>query len=352
MSHAGDTSAPDGPTIRAFVASKLGITRIEVAGDEVRGYALVEECTATDVTATADGRIAVATPQGVLLGDGEEFEASGFGAAVAVGGDPLMAASPKGHVGKLVDGEWERIASLGADVAAIDGDLIATDEGVFRVTADGVEHVGLDRATDVATAGVPHAAAQTGLYKLGAGWMKVADGPFDLVVTDATTVEAGVLRRAHAATPDQLYVYDGEEWGPWHIPVASPVVGIGYAEAVYAVSEDGTLISAKEGEWRTRSLGLSGVTGLVVQPLPETEDGTDEDDDGSREDDDGSQEDGDLSHGDNDGSDDDDTADPSGESEDTPMGDDEALLSQGERKRDDGEPDTPADADEPVEENA
>lgn len=262
-SGAGETA------FRAFVASRLGITVVEVEADEVVGYALVHEGSVADLTQTADGSVAIATPKGVLIGDDAEFESTGFDAAVAVGGDPLLAADANGKIAMQTDDGWEVVGSLPHQVNAIDGDLIATDGGVYRLSDDRLEHVGLDTATDVSAVAVPHAATATGLYKLGAGWMHQADGSFTIVSGDPTTAEAGVLQRAHAATDEQLFVYDGEEWGPWHIPVAEPVTGIGYADAVYAVSEGGTLITAKGGEWRTRSLGISGVTGLVVQPMEE-----------------------------------------------------------------------------------
>lgn len=319
MSTPEDESVSASPAVEAFVGSKHGVTEIEIVGDEVVEYALVHDCTTRDLATMADGSVAVAASADVFVevvddgraektdtersedddaeliaaseeseaddgnGDGDAetaereqedeaddedekaFVGTGFGPAVAVGGDPLLAASPRGDISRLVDGEWDPVGTLSADVNAIDGDLVATDDGVFRVTEGGIQHVGLERAADVSTAGIPHAATERGLFKLGAGWMAVAEGTFTLVEADDATADAGVLRRAHAATPDQLFVFDGESWGPWHIPVDAPVTGFGYDEAVFAVSEDGTLITAYEGEWQTRHLGLSGVTGIVVR---------------------------------------------------------------------------------------
>lgn len=253
--------APTG--VRVVVGSRHGLTAIEVVDDEVRDYALVHEDAVRDLSRRPDGTVAAATEVDVVLGV-EEFEPTGFGPAVAVGGDPLLAAAPGGDIARFTGTEWEPIGTLSNRVNAIDGDLLATEDGVFRVTEGGIQHVGLDGAADVSTPGIPHAATDSGLYKLGAGWMTVEEGDFTLVSADPASAEAGVLGRAHAATPDQLYVYDGEEWGPWHIPVDAPMMGIGYADAVYAVSADGTLITATESEWRTRHLGLSGVTGIAV----------------------------------------------------------------------------------------
>lgn len=257
------------PAFRVYVGSGFGVTVLEVAGDQVGGYALAHDCTAVDVAHAGDDVVAVATPETVLVGDHEAFEPTGFGAAVAVGGDPLLAASPDGEIGRLTDEGWDPVGTVPATVHAIDGDLLATDDGVFRVTEGGIEYVGLEDARDVSTVGIPHAATETGLYKLGAGWMTELEGAFTLVEGDPQSATGGVLKRAHAATAEQLFVYDGTEWGPWHIPVDAPVAGIGYGEAVYAVSEDGTFIAAADGEWRTRHLGLRDVTGLVVRPMEE-----------------------------------------------------------------------------------
>ena len=257
------------PACRAYVASGFGVTVLEVVGDRVEGYALVHECTATDVADAGDGSIAVATPETVLVGDRDGFEPSGFGAAVAVGGDPLLAASPEGDVERLDEDGWETVGTVETTVHAIDGDLVATADGVYQVRDTDLEYVGLEHVRDVSAVGSPLAATDTGLYELGPGWTKVEDGAFTLVTGDADSVEAGKLERGHAATDDRLFVLADGEWGPWHIPVGAPVVGIGYGEAVYAVSEDGTFITAMDGEWRTRSLGISGVTGLVVRPMEE-----------------------------------------------------------------------------------
>lgn len=266
---AGPETGAGGTAFRAFVASRLGITVIEVEAEEVVGYALVHDGSVADVAETPAGSIAAASPNGVLVGDAEEFENTGFSSVVAVGGDPLLAADAKGKIARRTADGWTVIDSVPETVNAIDGDLIATDAGVYQLAEDRVKHVGLEGAADVSAVAVPHAATASGLYKLGAGWMHQADGAFHIVGADQPTAEPGVLERAHAATEDQLFVFDGEAWGPWHIPVAAPIRGIGYADAVYAVSEDGTLITAKGGEWRTRSLGVSGVTGLVVQPMEE-----------------------------------------------------------------------------------
>jgi hypothetical protein len=257
----GTDAAPVG--VEVFVGSKHGVTAIEVVDGEVVDYALVQDDTVRDIARTKDGTVAAATDSDVVLGR-EEFEPTGFGPAVAVGTEPLLAAAATGDVARWTGEEWDPIGTLAGSVNAIDGDLVATDEGVCRVTDGGIQHVGLEGARDVSTAGIPHAATDAGLYKLGAGWMTVAEGAFTLVAADRDTAEAGVLGRAHAATRDQLFVYDGDAWGPWHIPVDDPVTGIGYADAVYAVSADGTLITATAEEWRTRHLGLSGVAGIAV----------------------------------------------------------------------------------------
>ncbi|MFB6113142.1 MAG: hypothetical protein ABEJ58_03435 [Halodesulfurarchaeum sp.] len=261
MTASGERSGTQADSgVRVLVTSGFGVTVLDVAGDSVERYALVEDCTALDVTRVGS-RVAVATPDDVLVGDGSEFEESGFGPAVAVGGDPLLAADPSGNLSRL-GVEWESIGSLDTNVTAIDGDLVGTEDGVFRVVDGDVEHVGLSDVTDVAAGGIPHAATEDGLYKLGAGWMRVLEGSFTLVAAASESEET--LRRAHAATAEELFQFDGEDWTRWHIPVDSPVAGIDYGESVYAVFEEGTMITVADGEWRTRSLGLRDVTGLLV----------------------------------------------------------------------------------------
>ncbi|WP_226482124.1 HVO_0234 family beta-propeller protein [Natrinema amylolyticum] len=278
--------------ITAYVASEIGVVRVSVAGDTVGEFGLCERCTARDVAATRDA-VAVATDEDVRVlaleegaepetGNGatdaaatdETFVGTGFGPAVAVGYDDdgdLIAADSNGRVACRAAGadEWTTLEDeTVAAVRAIDGDLVGTDSGVYRVHEGGLDHAGLTDIRDVSAAGVPLAATVDGLYKLGNGWMEIREGQFDVVAADPRS-EPGRLVRAHAVAGDTVYEYasDDDEWRERASDRSrGRIVGVGYGDAVYAVTESGTFLSASEGEWRTRTLGITGVTGLAVPP--------------------------------------------------------------------------------------
>lgn len=239
-------------TTTAYVASGAGVARVEVSADIVGEFTLAERCTARDV-AGADGRLAVATTEDVLVGDGDGLEATGFGPATAVGYDEggLLAAGD-GRLARYDDG-WEPLADL-ADVRAIDGGLVAAADGVHRT--DGT-HVGLDAAADVASADGPLAATDAGLFYLANGWMSALEGAFDVVAAGP----AG----AYAAAGEVLYERDAS--GSWHavaLPLEQAIAGVAVDEATYVVTATGTfLVDAGDG-WRRRSLGLPEVAGVAV----------------------------------------------------------------------------------------
>ena len=244
---------------------------MRAAGDTVGEFGLCERCDAVDVAATADG-IAVATDDDVELlepaADATDVElvGTGFGPAVAVGanGSELLAAGPGGRIASRVDDEWQTLSDdFEPTVRAIDGDLLATDRGVYRVHDGELDHAGLTDVRDVSAAGVPLAATADGLYKLGNGWMEALEGPFEVVVADPRS-EPGSLRRAHAVSEGAAYDYaaDVGEWGELDVP--GEIVDVGYADAVYAVTADGRFLAATDGEWRSQVLGIDGVGGLAV----------------------------------------------------------------------------------------
>jgi hypothetical protein len=98
------------------------------------------------------------------------------------------------------------------------------------------------------------AATAAGLYALGNGWMEELSGPFHLVAGDG--------ERVHAAG-DRLYARE-ENWTAVDLPTEGRVAGVGYGERTYAVTEEGVVLVADGGEWRSRSLGLPEVRGLAV----------------------------------------------------------------------------------------
>ncbi|MEF8827053.1 MAG: hypothetical protein V5A27_12060, partial [Halapricum sp.] len=185
---------------------------------------------------------------------------------------------PDGTVARSDDDGWTELGTV-ADPRSIDGPLIATREGVFRVT-DGLEHVGLDDAYDVVGGSTPYAATGNGLYRLGPGWTRELDGSFRVVTAEGS--------RAHAATGSELYVQSDGEWHERALPTDEAIVDIGYVAeektdgesevsldpqsdgGTVAVTGSGTVLvdpaAAKDGVsgWRSRSLGLTETTAMAV----------------------------------------------------------------------------------------
>ncbi len=248
----------------AYLATGQGVATVRVSGDQVGRFGLAHRCLARDVSAS-DGAVVVATDDAVLVGP-EAFDSLDFGPAVAVSadGDGVLAADESGQVSRYRDDEWVTVGSVG-DVRALSDGFVAAADGVFRVDGEELVDVGLDAVTDVATDdGVPLAATDDGLYRLGNGWLRERDGEF-------TAVAAGG-DHAHAATADDLFARDGDEWTRVDLPVDGPVVDVGYGECVYAVTETGTFLVEADpettadgaGGWRSRALGLPDVAALAV----------------------------------------------------------------------------------------
>ncbi|EMA43856.1 HVO_0234 family beta-propeller protein [Halococcus saccharolyticus] len=262
---------PDSEEVALFVASETGLARVAVVGARIGEIELVDRATAHDL-AVHDGRIAVATDEDVVLGTDEDAESTGFGRAAAIGSDgTLLAAAPDGTVARRIDGEWTPVSTV-TEPQAIDGELVAAADGVYRCSNTDCQHVGLDAASDVAAAGTPHATTADGLYRLGNGWLPVLDGMFSMMSTDRGTAEPGAIGRAHAATDETLYRHADGEWTTVD-DVDREVVDVAYGGAeseseggVYAVTADGTLLSETDDGWRDHPLGLRGVRALVARP--------------------------------------------------------------------------------------
>ncbi|WIV68309.1 HVO_0234 family beta-propeller protein [Natrialbaceae archaeon AArc-T1-2] len=291
----------------AYVASGIGVCWVRISEEIVGEFGLVTRCSARDVAVTAEA-VAVATDEDVLVFEDERvdsttagtaredgttagtaredgttagtaredgttagtaredgFTATGFGPAVAVGYDDssLLAVAPSGRVARFRDGVWTDLESP-ADLAvrAIDRDLFATDDGIYRVHGGALVHAGLEAARDVSAPGVPLAATDDGLYKLGNGWMREREGRFDAVAADPR-LEPGSLERAYAASGTTVLAHGEDAWEPLEA-TPEPVVDVGYGETVYAVTGSGTFLAAGQDGWRSRALGLTDVTGLAV----------------------------------------------------------------------------------------
>ncbi|MFB6222688.1 MAG: hypothetical protein ABEH86_03315 [Haloarcula sp.] len=251
------------PETHAYVASGLGITRVETAGGQIGRFSLSERCTARDV-AGESGEVAVATDESVLVLTEDGFAETGFGAATAVGYDAegLLAAAD-GRVARY-DGDWHDIGRVD-DVRAIDGDLLAAANGVY--TLPGLERLGLADVVDVASG---YAATADGLYRRNGdggpseGWSEVRSGTHQAIASDGD--------RTHAAAADGLYELEAGSWTSCDLPVTERVIDVTHGEDTYAITENGTFLVATtaaatadgQGGWRQRSLGIPDVVGLAV----------------------------------------------------------------------------------------
>jgi hypothetical protein len=253
-----------------YVAGGMGLTRVEVAGDQVGRFELPFRDPVRDV-AGRDGHLLVATDDDdVLVGTGEGFEPTGFGPAAAVGltpgaagtGPRPLAAAPDGEVALLRGDEWEPVGTVD-DPRAIDGDLLAAGDGVYRVDAEGLDRVREGAATDAAAAG-PYAACPDGLYELPDRRLRVGEHT-------AVAADTGG-GRAHAVAGGGLFTRRESGWEQADAPTDEPVVDVAYGESVYAVTAAGTLLVRADpeqtpdgrGGWRSRALGVREVRRLAV----------------------------------------------------------------------------------------
>jgi hypothetical protein len=288
--------ASEGPT-PVFVVGEFGVARVDTSDDLVGEFGLAHRCTARDA-AGRGGLLGVATDEELLVGvfgDAEtevEFEPLDFGPAAAVGfaaDGELVAAREDGTVVRgnaTVGGEtgaasgdsgenvsdWTELGELD-DVRAIDGDLVAAESGVYRVAGDELRHVGLEGVRDVSAAGVPLAATDDGLYKLGNGWMDVLDGEFRAVSAAPTKTgsstrspdsSTGTLGWAHAAGAEGLFAHDEGAWRAVELPVSGEVVAVDHGEGAYAVTAEGTFLLSVGDGWHHQILGLQGVEAVAA----------------------------------------------------------------------------------------
>jgi hypothetical protein len=239
-----------------LIAADQGVVVASLSDDRVGEFALDHRTAARDV-ATAGDRRAVATASDVLAGD---YDPTDFGPAVAVGfhGDALLAAGPDGRIARLDDG-WTTLGEVETP-RAVDGGMIAAESGVHQVVGDDVRNVGLGGVHDVHGRGMPLAATEDGLYRLGNGWMEDLTGAFRVVSADAAD------DRAHAVGEAGLFARVAVgDWERVETPGADPV-DVAYTDAAtVAVTESGTLLADAGEGWRRRELGVTGVAALAVR---------------------------------------------------------------------------------------
>lgn len=247
----------------AFIASDTGVTRIEIAGNQIGRFSLAHDDPATSI-AGADGKLVVGTESDVLVGTGDGFAETNFGAAGVVGlddGTPL-AVAPDGTVARLEGDDWVSVGSV-TGPRRMDGNLLATHDSIVRVAAGLFDLDARPSVRDVAAAG-PYAATADGLLAYDDGWTRVAGGDCTLVAADG--------EQAHAVSEDGLLVRRNNDWEVHDLPTDTAIADIAYGESLYAVTADGTvsvyaapeLTPDGQGGWRSRALGVRNVVGLAV----------------------------------------------------------------------------------------
>jgi len=245
---------------RAFVGSAVGVAAVSVSADLVGEFGVEYRTAATDIAGRA-GQIAVATGEDVVL-LGEDPLELGFGPAAAVGfrDGAVVAGDEDGRVATATDpDEWREVGRVDGTVRAIDGDLVATSDGVCRL-GETLESGGhdFDAAADVASGDIDLAATADGVYRWDDGWQREMEGK-------ATLVAADVDGRAHAVVDGVFYARASDgKWSRVELPVDAEPVGVAYGPATYVATADGTfLVDAGDG-WRHQHLGLRGVVGCAV----------------------------------------------------------------------------------------
>ena len=247
-----------------LIAAEQGAVVVSLSDDRVGEFGLDHRAAVRDVAADGNRR-AVATDEDVLVGD---YAPTDFGPAVAVGfhDGALLAAGPDGQIARLDDG-WTTLGGVETP-RAIDGGMVAAESGVHQVVDDGLRNVGLGGVHDVVGRGLPLAATDRGLYRLGNGWMDELDGAFRVVASEAPR-SAGSPEadgRTHAVGESGVFAREAvDDWRAVDVPTDAPV-DVGYTEAAtVAVTETGTLLADAGDGWRTRELGVTGVRRLAVQ---------------------------------------------------------------------------------------
>ncbi len=245
-----------------YLACGLGVASVSVSDDLIGEFGVEKRADARDV-AGAEGLLAAATDDDVLVG--AELGASGFGPARAVGTDGETVLASDGDGVARYDGAWERVTAPGErrpddeiEVKRFDGTL-AAGEDVYRI-GDGLEALGCPaEPNDVSLGeGTAFAATDDGLYRLESGeWERELAGPCRRVAAGGD----------FAVGPDaeDFWGRAGKRWERVGLPVDSRVAdAVRTEEGTYAITESGTVLANAGEGWRTRETGLRGVRSLAA----------------------------------------------------------------------------------------
>lgn len=244
---------------RLFVGTELGVVVASLSGPRVGEFGLEYRTQIHDI-AGAPGRIVVATDEDVtLLGDDPVQLGVGPASAVGFDGEDVIAGDESGRVTRVSAAGIEELGTVDGTITAIDGTLVGTAAGVYRIVDGGLADAGLDRVRDLDTAGTPLAATADGLYRLGNGWMALREG-------DATAATSDGGGRRHAVVDGTLYTAspDGDRWAPVELPTEEIPVDVAYGDRTAVVTADGTVLVEAEDGWRHQRLGVGGVVGCAV----------------------------------------------------------------------------------------
>lgn len=248
-----------------YVGAGLGLTLVKISDDRVGRFRLLRRGGITSIAA-ADGEVLFGTVEDVYRGtESADFESLSFGPATAVSwADAPIAVTPDGDLARQAGQSWHSLGTV-EDVRAIDRDWMATVDGVVRISADGLERVesSPEDVRDVTRIG-SLAATGDGLYRYRDGeWTRERDGTWSVVASDGD--------RAHAVGEEGFFERIDGEWRKQSLPVEEQLMDVGYGQSLVAITDRGTVLvdpaAAKDGAsgWRTRSLGLTDVTGLTIQ---------------------------------------------------------------------------------------
>jgi hypothetical protein len=245
----------------AYVTGDLGILRVDLGPDRIGEFSLVERCQAKAV-AVDDSLAAVGTDETVLIDTGDGFTSTDFGPAMAVGVEDgtVFAAGPDGTVARREGADdWQPVGTV-SDPRQFDGRSLAASDGVYRVGAE------LERSYD---GGARDVTGEGSRVATDDGLVRHESGAWHREYDEAASVVAG----SYALDAEGLLERTGDRWDRRATPAGTDPVALVDGTCLYAVTDDGQFLVSVPGEratdgqggWRSRTLGVRGVTGLGVR---------------------------------------------------------------------------------------